>query len=289
MPDPEPALRIVADQSAYFPVANGEMPMVTFVPNYYEFAGTVYRDIDIPTQELINDFSSRINPPKLSPPSVVDYLKVYHAVADQTNAILSLHPSRKISENWEHARLAAQQMPDRVQIIVLDTQAEDVGLGLLVEQAYDLVKMGQTLSGIEEQVRTLSQGLYMAFVSQDWEYAAANSILGHSDVVMGRMHDVSPFFTLEDGEYMLTGKVKNGTQVIDALVNYLAEFEGATLSSLQVIHQIHTPQELIDKLVLRLREEFSSWVFETCMYGSALAAKFGADAIGLVLLENEMD
>ena len=103
-----PRIHIVTDSGATFsnPRLIKHYP-VTILPNHLEIDGKRYtEDSDLSTEESFSLIEQLDAPPKIIPPSENDYAELYAQLAHFYDAVISIHPSRELSDSWNNGRLA---------------------------------------------------------------------------------------------------------------------------------------------------------------------------------------
>ncbi|HEX2620285.1 MAG TPA: DegV family protein, partial [Phototrophicaceae bacterium] len=98
---------------------------------------------------------------------------------------------------------------------------------------------------------------------------------------------VKPLLSIEEGRLMPIEKVRTRLQAVERIVEFVTEFDGIRKA---VILQ-HRPaiSEQTRMLQDRLSVDVPNREFPYSVYSPSLAALIGADASGLVLLEDETE
>lgn len=280
---------IATDSGAHFAHSQliAQSP-VTIVPNTMVIGGRVYREgIDISAEQAMEQLVHQMTPPRVTAPSVEAYATLYSHLANHNEVILSIHSSRMLSKNWEHARAAAQQLEGHVRIFVIDSRTIDAAQGFVVRAALRAIQ--QYSGNIEQMVQTVrsaTERVYSVYFVESVDYLMRNEILPVSHAVISAMHHMLPLVTMEDGKIVPIEKVKNRLQAVERLVEFVVEFD-AFEDALILQHRPHQT-EISRNLQERLALEFPQQHFGYSMYGASLAALIGVSATGLVLLERDM-
>jgi DegV family protein with EDD domain len=270
-----------------FTAASAAQSGVTIVPNRLAINGKSYREgMDFTADEALRLISREAYAPTLTPPSIADYVHVYGTLIQQADAIISLHASREISQSWANARTAAQQV-SHPHIAVLDSRSLSAGQAMLVNYAVQFLSNGTTFDEATRYIRSAVERTYSIFYLETMDYLFQNRVIEPAHVILGAMVGIKPVLTIENGRLVAIEKVKTRSQAIERLVEFAVEF---TQMSEAVIlqpkpHLAESTRMLQDRLVT----EFPNRVFTPAVYGASLAALIGTDALGLVILENEMD
>jgi DegV family protein with EDD domain len=284
-----PKIHIVTDSGARFsnPRLVRRFP-VTILPNVIEVAGTRYlEDIDIDTEQAFQLISEDGRPPRIVPPSETDFAKLYARLSHFCDAIISVHPSRELSESWKNGRLAAQQVSGSCEIAVVDSQSLCAGQGMLIRIAARAARNGETAEDVIQTVRQAVNRIYSVYCVNNVDFLRANGFIKPSHAVLATHLGIKPFISLEDGKIIVIEKVRTRTEVIDRLIEFLVEF--TELEDAVVLQdQKHITEEtrvMQDRLAL----EFPGQHFPFTMYSATMAAYLGTEATGVAVLEKAVD
>ena len=153
-------IALVTDSSATLSPAIIERHGIHVIPLYIHFGTEVFCDGEDLTPDEYIDKLQRSNPlPTTSQPSVGDFLEVYSGLAEEWDAIISIHISSGLSGTVASALGARQTLVDRAAergvdppvIHVVDSMVTSVGLELLVTAAARAIEAGES---VESGLRT---------------------------------------------------------------------------------------------------------------------------------------
>ena len=85
--------------------------------------------------------------PRSSQPNRVDFRKVYEALLEEHEAVVSVHLSSRLSGTYHAASTAAKDV-DEDRIKVVDSCHVSVGMGLVVEAAGEAIRAGEGLDRV---------------------------------------------------------------------------------------------------------------------------------------------
>lgn len=284
-----PKIHIVTDSGARFsnPRLIKHYP-VTIIPNEIEIAGKRYKeDIDLTTDEAIRLIATQKIPPKVIPPSETDFADLFSRLSHHYDAIISIHPSRELSESWSNGRRAAQQVSGKCEIVVVDSQSLCAGQGMLVRVAARAAQDNQDIETIVNAVRGAVDRVYSVYYVDSLDYLRLNNIMNISHALLGTQLGIKPFVSLEEGKLIVIEKVRSRSQAIERLVEFLVEF--VELEDAVVLQHRHIISEETRLLQDRLSVEFPGQHFPYSMYSATMATYLGTDATGVAVLEAETD
>jgi DegV family protein with EDD domain len=278
-------VRIVTDSTAHFLDPSViERYGVTIVPLHIQFGQELYRDgVDIDTAEFFQRAAESPMPPVASSPSPEDFARVYTELGKQTDRILSIHISSKLSRTYRNARTATDTLLGRCKIQVVDSMTTSLGLGILVEAAAHAGAEGESLDEIVRTVRGMIPRIYVVFFVETLDYLERGGRLSKSQAILGTMLGIKPFLTIEEGDIIPMEKVRTRDKAVEKLVEFVAEF--SALDTVAILHSNVQPNEDTRLLLERLAVEFPGRHFPLMTYGPALACHIGPNSLGVIVYE----
>ncbi len=282
-----PRIQIVTDSGARFsnPRLVRHFP-VTIIPNIIEIGGKRYQeDIDISTEEAFRLISQLEAPPKVIPPSENDYAELFARLSHFCDAVISIHPSRELSDSWRNGRLAAQQVNGNCEIAVIDSQSLCAGQGMLIRVAARAAQEHKTAEDVIQTVRQAVNRIYSVYCIENVNFLRANGFIKPSHAILSQYLDIKPVVSLEDGEIIVIEKVRTRAEVIERLVEFLVEF--IELEDAVVLQDKKHISEETRIMQDRLALEFPGQHFPFTMYSATMASYLGTEATGVAVLEKE--
>lgn len=284
-----PRIQIVTDSGARFsnPRLVRHFP-VTILPNILEIGGKRYREgIDLDTEEAFELMSRQGSAPKVIPPSESDYAELYARLSHFCDAVISVHPSRELSDSWRNGRLAAQQVNGGCEIAVVDSQSLCAGQGMLIRVA---ARAAQELDRAEDVIQTVRQAvnrIYSVYCVGDVSFLRAQGLMKPSHAILSAHLEIMPFVSLEDGQIIVIEKIRSRGDVVERLVEFLVEF--TELEDAVVLQDKKQISEETRVMQDRLALEFPGQHFPFTMYSATMASFLGVKATGVAVLEKESD
>ncbi len=284
-----PRIQIVTDSGARF--SNRRIIKhfpVTILPNVIEIDGKLYKEgLEIATEEAFQMIAQLDSPPKVLPPSEIEYAELFARLSQVCDGVISIHPSRELSNSWQNGRRAAQQVSGGCEIAVVDSRSLCGGQGMLVRVAARAAQEQDTAEEVIQTVRQAVDRIYSVYCVNNLNFLRANGFMKPSHAILASHLDIKPFVSLEDGKIIVIEKVRTRSEMIERLVEFLVEFnelEDAVV--LQDRKQISEETRIMhDQLAL----EFPGQHFPFTMYSATMATYLGTEAIGLAVLEKDIE
>ena len=148
-------VKVVTDSSSDIPPDIARELDIAVVPLYIRFGDQIYRDgIDISADEFYNRLVDTRSLPQTSIPSPGDFSEVYHTIADETDSIVSIHPSPRYSGVLNSAKAAKDYMTKNHEVEIVNSRSVSMGCGFIALAAARKAKAGANL---REVLRTIEQ------------------------------------------------------------------------------------------------------------------------------------
>jgi len=222
---------------------------LTVVPVYVRFGDKVYRDrIEITTDEFYYRLSHDDIWPTTTQPTPADFAEVYNRLANETDEILVVTLSTKLSGTYESALHAKRMVEKECRIEVIDSETVVMGLGLIVIVAARAAQAGASLDELTALVRGAIPRSHAVMSFDTLKYLAKGGRIGKAQGLLGSLLSVKPILTVKDGVVSPLTRVRSRAAGMDYLCNYVAGL--AHVEELAVEHAT-TPDEA-DMLVERL-------------------------------------
>ena len=185
---------------------------------------------------------------------------------------------------------AAVIMRDQVQednknfnLIIIDSKSASLGYGLLVKEAVRLRNAGESIDGIEDKIRFMSQHMEHLFTVEDLDYLARGGRVSKASAFIGGLLNIKPLLHVEDGKLVPLEKHRGRKKVLRRFVELMEE-RGDSLSK-QTIAISHGDDEAIAlELKALVEEKFTPKSIEIHMIGSVIGAHTGPGTVSVFFL-----
>jgi fatty acid kinase fatty acid binding subunit len=221
---------------------------------------------------------------RLVPPSVHEFLRFYTQLSRNYDTVLVLTLSSHLSPTTGNAREAAVQHSNHASVMVVDSQTIAVGLGLLVQSVANAAAGGASLQEIDHWVRAAIPKVYMLFCIPELTYLARTGYLTYSQARVGEMIGMFPIFALEEGRLSPLEKVRTQRHLFESFQEFMEEFENP--GHIALLHGAGHTTLRTRPLRTYVQENFPKTPFSEHAIGPHVAALFGPQSIGLVIMEN---
>ena len=204
--NPSPAhnharVRVVTDSTATILPSHAQALGIVVIPNRILLEGRVYRDaIDLTAAQFYAQFP-RVGPAvTTAPASFEDFYSTYQwAFAQGASAIVSIHPSRRVSQVFSNALAARDALAPAV-IDVIDSQLVGVGMWPAVVSAAQFASMGASPQAVHEQVVAVLARTRLYTLLESMDYVRRGGRSPRAVHLFGRVINAYPILSYQDGE-----------------------------------------------------------------------------------------
>lgn len=275
-------VKIITDSSADLLPEVAASLGITVLPLNIHLGNKVLREgIDINAQEYFERLAHSDAFPKMTPPAPDLFESTYAELLKQTDQIVAIHLSGKISQTFAYAQRAAMPLLGRAQIHVIDSQLISVGQGMLVTAAAQAAIQGADVDEVVRLVRGMIPRIYIAFFSDTLDYLERGGRIRTAQAILGGMLNIKPLLIFEDGDIVALEKVRTRAKAIEKLVEFIVEF--THIERMVILHST-TPED-VNLLIEQINLAMPNLNMRVELYGPSLGVHFGPGALGVVVYE----
>jgi DegV family protein with EDD domain len=276
-------VRIVTDSTADIsPEVAGELG-ITVVPLYVHFGHEVYHDgVDISADEFYRRLMEEAELPKTSAPSSGTFKEAYEDLAVETNEIVSVHISSKLSATYNSALVGKEGVITGCRVEVIDSLTTSIGLGLIVITAAQAALDGANLQEVQEVVKNAMARTHYFGMVDTLEYLHRGGRLGKAQTFLGSVLNVKPLLAVREGEVFPLERVRGRSRAMGRLCELV---EGYNIEKMALSYTTD-PGEM-EVLAGRLASVFPRGQVYKSRTGSTIGTYLGPRALTAALIEEE--
>jgi len=255
------AVKVVTDSTSDLtPNIAGELG-ITVVPLNVHFGSETYRDgVDLTTEDFYRRLSQCKTLPTTSAPAPGTFAEVYDKLAKQTNEILTITISSKLSATYKAAVDGKEMSKSKVRIEVIDSLSAIVGLGLIVISAAKAARAGASLDDVIDVVYSSMNRVDFRMAFDTLEYLRRGGRIGTARAFLGSALKVNPILSIRDGITEGVTRVRTRAKAIDYLCDFVTSFPDVEDVA---IEDAATPDEakiLAERLYSRFSKDRIYWM-----------------------------
>ncbi|MEA3341936.1 MAG: DegV family protein [Chloroflexota bacterium] len=275
---------VVTDSAAIIEPDVAERLDITIVPLTVRIGDKDYQDgMDLDHEELLLRMGRDRVHPEIVGPTVEQFQRVYDRLMRNTDQILSIHSSARLSHVYREAQTAAREFLGRCDITVVDSETLSLGVSILVQEAARLAQDSVPLGEIVRQIRGMILRVYVVFVTDTLDYLEYSQRISPAQAILGAMLNIRPFLAMEEGDIIPMEKVRARDRGIDKLIEFAGEF--SDIEQIVILQSTPYPTPRTKSLRDRLESIAPGHEFPILLYGPLLASHIGPDGMGLMVYE----
>ena len=257
---------------------------LTVIPLYVRFGEEIFRDrVEITSEQFYQRLVYEDIFPSTTQPTPNDFLAVYEELAKETDEILVIVVSSKLSGTYQSATQAKGMLTSKCRINIVDSLSVAMTQGLIVIAAANAVKKGANLDEATEFAQKAVPRSHLAAYFDTLKYLAKGGRIGKAQGLLGAMLSVKPILTIKDGEMAPLTRVRSLNAGFDYLYNTVAS--SGKIEYLAVEHAT-TPGDA-DKLAERFDDIYPKEKIYRSTISPVIGTYAGPNALAVSYLEAE--
>lgn len=257
---------------------------ISVVPLYVRFGEDMYRDrLDITSQDFYRRLVNEPKLPSTTQPTPNDFADVYRKLAQETDEILVIVVSSKLSGTYQSATQAKETVKGKCRIEIIDSLQVAMGMGLVVISAVKAAKEGSNLTELAEKTRKALSRTHLIAYFDTLKYLAKGGRIGKAQGLLGSVLSVKPILTIREGEMAPLTRVRSLTAGLDYLYSVASSY--SKIEGMAVEHAT-TPGDA-DKLVERLDKIYPKAQIYRSVISPVIGTYSGPNALAITVLEAE--
>jgi DegV family protein with EDD domain len=282
------AVKIVTDSTSDLTLEIASELGITVVPLNVHFGTEIgtetYRDgVDLTAEDFYRRLEQNKTLPTTSAPSPGIFAAVYDKLAEETNEILAITISSKLSATYKAAIDATKLRKSKARLEIIDSLSAMVGLGLIAISAAKAAKAGASLDEVIAVVHSSMRRVDFRLAFDTLEYLRKGGRIGKAQAFLGSTLKVNPILTIRDGATEGVTRVRSRAKAMDHLCNFAASFSNIEEVA---IEDATTPDEA-ETLIERVSSAFPKERMYRMKVGPVIGTHVGPHVLGVGVLPKE--
>ncbi len=276
-----PKFGVVVDSTCDLPADWPYHDRVHVIPEHIRFDDRDYREgVDITPAEFFQKVLEQGSIPKTSQPSPGEFAELYSQLADQYDAIFSLHLGAKLSGTYQSAVLGAQMVADKITVYPVDSNNGSAGVGFMADEVIELIDAGATPEAILQRMKTLRERIQIFLTPRDLTFPRLSGRISALSAFIASVLHIVPVIILTDGELVASERARSRKKAIIKMVQMMSERLGDGPVNIALIHS-QAPEDVapFKDAVLAAFHPQKFWI---AGLSSSVSAHLGPGTIGIV-------
>lgn len=256
---------------------------ITVVPCVIHFGRESFRDgLELSLAEFYRRLETESALPTTASPGPEVFAQVYRRLAAESEQIVSIHLSAKLSAVYNSARLGARDVT-QTQVAVVDGGSVTMGLGWQAVMAARWARDGCSLEDIVRRLEQSRPRIRVLALLDTIEFLRRGGRVNRAVAMLSALLDVKPMISVEGGDVLPLGRVRSRKKALDRLVSLVEE-----LGRLEELAVLHT-RALSDAhaLAARLAASFPRQRVVIAEVGPIIGTHVGPNGLGVACVTSE--
>ncbi|WP_411953914.1 DegV family protein [Alkalibacillus sp. S2W] len=273
-------IAVLTDSTAYIPQEERDKWNIFMVPLSVTFENETYRElIDITTSGFYNKVREAKELPKTSQPAVGDFVSIFEEIAQDYDAVISVHLSSGISGTYQ-AAMSAGDMVDGLEVYPFDSEISCMVQGFYALEAAKMVHDGAAVDAIMDRLYEMKDSTSAYFMVDDLSHLARGGRLTGAQAMVGSLLQVKPLLHFEDTKIVPFEKIRTSKKAYKRMENLLAE-DAEQFDQIRAVVIHAEREELAQNWMEELDAKFQNVEFSLSYFGPVIGTHLGEGGIGL--------
>jgi len=242
-------VKIVTDSVSDLPPEVANELGITVVPLNVRFGTKVYRDgIDMTSEEFYNRLKRSESLPATSVPSPATFAGAYDKLAEDTDEILVITLTSKLSATHEVALQSIGLMKRKCRVEVVDSQWAVMAQGFIVIAAARAAQAGATFDEVLDIAYRNIPRVDMHAAFDTLEYLKRGGRIGRAQAFFGSILNVNPIIGMKNGEVFPFARERSRARAIDNLFNFAMGYSRIEGLAVEYATALEEAEMLIERL-----------------------------------------
>lgn len=257
---------------------------ITVVPLTVLFGHETFLDrVTITTDEFYRRLINGTVWPTTTQPTPKAFADVYDKLAAETDEVLVITVSSKLSGTYQSATGGKSMTTKRCRVEVVDSQTVAMGLGLIVLAAAKKAQAGAKLNELVDFVNKALSRSHLIIYFDTLKYLAKGGRVGRAQGLLGALLTIKPILTVKEGEMAPLTRVRSLAAGLDYIYNAVAGF--SPVEAMAVEHT--TNPEDAERMAERLSSIFPKAQIHRATVSPVIGVYAGPGAFAVTVLAAE--
>ena len=218
-------VKIVTDSVSDLPPQVVKELGITVIPLHVRFGTETYRDgIDMSAEQFYERLKHSQTLPVTSVPSPATFAEAYNKLSEETDEILAIILSSKLSGTYEVAVQSTGLMKRKCRVEVVDSQWAVMAQGFIVITAARAAQAGASFDEVMGITHHNMKRVDFRAAFDTLEYLKRGGRIGAAQAFLGSMLKINPIITMQDGVVHPAARERSRVKAIDNLYSFVMSY-----------------------------------------------------------------
>ncbi|WP_339234000.1 DegV family protein [Oceanobacillus sp. FSL W7-1281] len=271
---------VMTDSTAYITPEEREKYNIHMVPLSVNFPDGSYREeLDITTEEFYRKLANAKELPSTSQPSVGEMTKKLEALAEDYDAVISVHLSSGISGTYQ-TMVSTGDMVEGIDVYAYDSEISCMLQGFYVLEAAAMAQNGASAETILARMDEMKKSARAYFMVDDLTNLQKGGRLSNAQAILGSLLQIKPILHFEDKLIVPFEKIRTKKKAISRILGMLEEEVDAG-KELRVVFIHGNDRTYAEKLEADFKEKHPEIETSISYFGPVIGTHLGQGAVGV--------
>ena len=271
---------VVTDSTAYIPKEVRERLHIHMIPLQVIFGQDVYEEeMDLTADEFYEKVKQVEKLPTTSQPPIGKFVELFQQLAEEYDAVVSIHLSSGISGTYQGA-VSAGEMVEDIDVYAFDSEISCRVQGFYVEEAAQMALEGKGPEEILARLEKIKESAIAYFMVDDLAHLQRGGRLNGAQALIGSLLQVKPLLHVENKVIVPFEKIRTRKKALKRVADLLAADAASGEPFRAVI--IHAKRE---EEAMQWKEELEARLpnveFGLSYFGPVIGTHLGEGAMGM--------
>lgn len=273
-------IAVMTDSTSYIPVKTREQLNIHMVPLSVVFGDETYQEeIDITAKEFYEKLKQYKALPTTSQPSIGYVTKKLEQLAEDYDAVISVHLSSGISGTYQ-AVVSAGEMVDGIDLYAFDSESSCYVQAFYIIEAVEMVKQNKSPEEIIDRLNEMKQTMRAYFMVDDLTNLMRGGRLSNAQAIVGSLLQVKPILHFVDKKIVPFEKIRTRKKALNRIIGILEE-DAAAGKQLKVCFIHGNNEQAAKDLEADFNEKYPNIETTISYFGPVIGTHLGEGAIGV--------
>ncbi|WP_152655257.1 DegV family protein [Oceanobacillus sp. CFH 90083] len=273
-------IAVMSDSTAYITPQEREKYNIHMVPLSVNFQDGSYREeLDITTEEFYQKLSRVKELPSTSQPSVGEVTKKLEELAEDYDAVISIHLSSGISGTYQ-TMVSAGEMVEGIDVYAYDSEISCMVQGFYALEAAAMARDGASVEEIFTRMDEMKKTVRAYFMVDDLTNLQRGGRLSNAQAILGSLLQIKPILHFENKLIVPFEKIRTKKKAISRILGLLDE-EVNKGKDLRIVFIHGNDQAYAEKLEADFKAKHPNMETSISYFGPVIGTHLGQGAIGV--------
>ncbi|WP_129596180.1 DegV family protein [Anaerophilus nitritogenes] len=259
---------------------------ITILPLCIRFGEEEFKDgVDLHSEEFFQRLkdTGEVSQSSQIPPSI--FIKEMKTLLEKGYQVILVNGSSKVSGTHQSSIMAQNEIGNE-DITIIDTMALSYGCGMIVVEAAKMVKEGKSKEEIINRIEEMKDKVDHIFSVDTLDYLQKGGRLSATKATIGKILNVKPILTIQDGIVEPFDKVRGSKKIIPRMIE-LAQERGLKKGSEYICVAHGGNKENFKKLKEEIVQVFETENMIEMEIGCTIGTYTGPGFLAIIYIKNE--